>query len=187
MVGHIAETGQVIACDFRPGNASPARENLEFIQQCEQSLPDECFIQSLRIDAAGYQEEIIKHCDRRSINYAIRAKMNAAVKEQIDSLTDADWQPLLNKQGKEVENQDACRIIHWIGKYEKPFTLIIQRTQIKGQSELDLGDDNTSEEVCSGNYIYRAIATNRSDWSNSHIIHWYNQRGEGSENRIKEL
>lgn len=55
MVGNIAELGQVVDCDFRSGNASPARENLEFIQQCEQSLPDECFIQSLRIDAAGYQ------------------------------------------------------------------------------------------------------------------------------------
>ena len=53
MVGHISETGQIVACDFRPGNASPMRENLEFIQQCEQSLPEECFVKSLRIDAAG--------------------------------------------------------------------------------------------------------------------------------------
>ena len=39
MVGHIAETGQVVACDFRAGNASPMRGNLEFIQQCERGLP----------------------------------------------------------------------------------------------------------------------------------------------------
>jgi len=39
----------------------------------------------------------------------------------------------------------------------------------------------------SGHYIYRAIATNRDDWDNSKIVHWYNQRGEDSENRIKEL
>ena len=113
--------------------------------------------------------------------------MSAAVKEQIDSMTDADWKPLLNKQGKEVKDQDTCRITHWIGKYEKPFTLIIQRMRIKGQTELDLWNNNTGEEVYSGDYIYRAIATNRNDWSNSHIIHWYNQRGEDSENRIKEL
>ncbi len=55
MVSQIAETGQIVACDFRAGNASPARENLEFIQQCQQSLPDGCFVQSLRIDTAGYQ------------------------------------------------------------------------------------------------------------------------------------
>jgi len=32
-------------------------------------------------------------------------------------------------------------------------------------------------------YIYRAIATNRD----KKLIYWYNQRGEESENRIKEL
>ena len=35
--------------------------------------------------------------------------------------------------------------------------------------------------------MYRAIATNHDDWSDSEIVHWYNQRGEASENRIKEL
>ena len=29
--------------------------------------------------------------------------------------------------------------------------------------------------------------TNQKDWTDSQIIHWYNQRGEDSENRIKEL
>ena len=36
-------------------------------------------------------------------------------------------------------------------------------------------------------YIYRAIATNRTDLTDSESIHWYNQRAEASENRIKEL
>ena len=66
MVGHIAETGQIVAADFRPGNASPARENLEFIKQCQQSLPKGCIIGALRIDAAGYQTRIIKYCDEKT-------------------------------------------------------------------------------------------------------------------------
>ena len=31
MVGHIAQTGQVVSCDFREGNQFPNSENLEFI------------------------------------------------------------------------------------------------------------------------------------------------------------
>jgi hypothetical protein len=31
MVGHVAETGQIVACDFRQGNTPPAKQNLEFI------------------------------------------------------------------------------------------------------------------------------------------------------------
>jgi hypothetical protein len=37
MVGHIAETGQIVAVDFRKGNAPPAHANLEFIKQCQQA------------------------------------------------------------------------------------------------------------------------------------------------------
>lgn len=67
MVGHVAETGQVVASDFRDGNTAPAKDNLAFIEQCQQSLPDDCFVQSLRIDAAGYQTKIIQHCDAKNI------------------------------------------------------------------------------------------------------------------------
>ncbi|MCF6346426.1 MAG: hypothetical protein L3J00_08170 [Thiomicrorhabdus sp.] len=40
MVGHIAQTGQIVAIDFREGNISPAKDNLAFIKQCQQSLPE---------------------------------------------------------------------------------------------------------------------------------------------------
>ena len=56
MVGHIAETGQVAACDFREGNTAPAAENLEFIKTCEQSLPEGCFVKALRIDAKCFNK-----------------------------------------------------------------------------------------------------------------------------------
>jgi hypothetical protein len=187
MVGHVAQTGQVVAADFRTGNASPARENLAFIQQCEQSLPDSCFVQSLRIDGAGYQKKIIQYCDDKNIKYAIRAKSCAAIKEQIEGLSDEQWQPLLNKQSEPIAGQDTCRMVHWISDYEKPFTLVIQRKQIKGQVALELDSQEKCDEIVSGGYVYRAIATNQDDWSDSQVIHWYNQRAEDSENRIKEL
>ena len=187
MVGHIAETGQIVACDFREGNTSPAKENLEFIRQCQKSLPKDCFIKSLRIDAAGYPTKIIQYSDTESISYAIRAKMNSVIKSQIKGLKDSDWQPLTNKKGDAVASQETFRTVHCIGDYEKPFTLILQRTRIKGQVELALENDNSEEETTVDGYLYRAIATNQNEWSNSEIIHWYNQRGEDSENRIKEL
>ena len=187
MVGHVAEVGQIVACDFRNGNASPAKENLEFIHQCEHSLPDGCFVQSLRIDAAGYQKKIIQYCDTKNIRYAIRAKTSATIKEQMNALTEADWQPLLNKQGNPITGQHTTRLFHWISDYEKPFTLVIQRKRLHGQAELDLGNPCTGEAICADGYLYRAIATNQEEWSNTQIIHWYNQRAEDSENRIKEL
>ena len=39
MVGHIAETGQVVASDFRRGNRPPNFDNLGFIRRCMRALP----------------------------------------------------------------------------------------------------------------------------------------------------
>jgi hypothetical protein len=187
MVGHIAEVGQIVGCDFRPGNASPARENLEFIQHCEQGLPGGVRVARLRIDAAGYQQKAIEHCGQHNIAYAIRAKLSRAVKAQIEVLKGSDWQPLVYRNGETSKTEQACRIVHWIGGYEVPFTLVIQRKPIKGQTSLDLGQDDGQDQLSDGRYIYRAIATNREALSDSGAIHWYNQRGGDSENRIKEL
>ena len=40
MVGHIAQTGQVVAVDFRQGNVPPNKDNLACIQQCQRSFPN---------------------------------------------------------------------------------------------------------------------------------------------------
>ena len=80
--------------------------------------------------------------------------------------------------------QDTCRTSFCIGAYEKPFTLILQRTAVSGQARLDLdssadsedssedNSENSSEEINAGAYIYRGIATNRDSLSDSEIVHW---------------
>jgi len=110
------------------------------------------------------------------------------IKHELDSLDESAWNPMLNKYGEEIRKQQTYRTVNCIGDYEQPFTLIIQRKRIDGQTELDLTKDlNETEEIICDKYIYRAIATNRSNLSDSELIHWYNQRAEDSENRIKEL
>ena len=75
MAGHIAETRQIVAVDFRQGNSPPAQDNLAFIKQCQQSLPEGCTLNALRIDAAGDQIKIIQHCDEEGIEYAMAVKV----------------------------------------------------------------------------------------------------------------
>ena len=72
---------------------------------------------------------------------------------------------------------------------ESAFTLVVQRTRKGGQQALDLGEDATADEttMTDGRYIYRALVTNRDELTDSEIVHWYNQRGEDSENRIKAV
>jgi hypothetical protein len=143
----------------------------------------------LRIDAAGYQTKIIRYYDDNTIEYAIRAKINATLRTQIAVIKDMDCEPLLDKQENAVLDQENTddRTRYCIGDYEKPFTLIIQRKAISGQAALDLEAADDAEEVCVGGYVYRAVATTRDPLSNSQIIHGDNPCAEDSENRIKEL
>jgi hypothetical protein len=187
MVGHIAETGQVVAVDFRQGNVPPAQDNLAFIKQCQQALPEGCALNALRIDAAGYQIKIIEYCDDQDIQYAIRAKTSATMRAQIEAASDSDWQLLVDKKGKAVKGQDTYRTSICIGDYKKAFTLVVQRKAIQGQASLELEVESSADEICAGGYVYRAIATNRDGLNDSEVVHWYNQRAEDSENRIKEL
>ena len=189
MAGHIAETGGLVHVDFREGNVSPKANNMEFIHQCADKLPSDVCIKYLRIDCAGYQEAIFKHCDTHSIQYAIRAMMSQDIRDTIAQASQKDWEPLVHKNGELSKTQSHLRTVHCIGSYEKAFTLIIQRKLKKGQGELDVSQSKSTsnDELTIGNYVYRAIATNKDHLSNSAIVHWYNARGEDSENRIKEL
>ena len=99
--------------------------------------------------------------DEQGIEYAIRAKTSAAMRAQIAAVNASDWMPFHDKKGEAVSGQDTYRTSFCIGEYEKAFTLIIQRTAVIGQTSLDLGLPDSAEEINSGAYIYRAIATNR--------------------------
>ena len=187
MVGYIAETGQVVATDFREGNIAPASNNLEFIEQCQEALPEGVIIKALRIDAAGYQVAIIDRCIDNNILFAIRAKMSKSLKQLITQTPEESWQPLLNRDGKTIEGECTTRVVHAMEASKHAFSVVVQRKLLKGQQTLDL-ETAPSEELLEHNgYLYRAIANNQERMNNNEIIHWYNQRGEHCENRIKEL
>ena len=190
MLGHIAETGQVVGYDFREGNVPPSKDNLAFIQHCVQSLPEGFALKALRADAASYQKSIIKYCDQQNMKYAIRAKMSSNIKDMIKQIADTDWQPILDNSGK-ATGQSTYRTVHCIGDYEKSFCLVIQRQAKTGQLEIELEDANNEigakDEYQNQHYIYRCIATNMDAKTDFEIIDWYNQRAECSENKIKEL
>ena len=188
MLGHIGETGQAVGCEFRAGNVPPAQDNAGFIGTCVAGLPAGVRVTCLRADAAGYQEAVLAYCDEHEIAYVVRATRSKAMKAWILERPESAFTPL-ERDGKAVAGQETYRGVWAMDGYDKAFTLVVQRTRKGGQQSLDLGDDGADDETAmtDGRYLYRALATNRDELSDSEIIHWYNQRGEDSENRIKEL
>lgn len=188
MVGHLVETEQVAAIDFRDGNVPPNKANLQFIKQCEASLPKGVTVSKVRIDAAGYQSDVINDLMDSGKGFAIRAKMDDTVKESISSIKAEKWKVLIYADGSESKTQEVARTVHVMGETEA-FTLVVQRKRINQgdnaslETFIEAGDD----AVTRGEYMYRAIATNLDKKTDHGIVHWYNLRGETSENKIKQF
>ena len=106
----------VVAAEFREGNESPNKKNLEFIQRCQSALPDGVSVSHVRIDAAGYQPAVINHAMDNGMGFAIHAKMDGTVKETISGIKDSDWRSLVYRDGRESDTEQVCRTLHVMTK-----------------------------------------------------------------------
>ena len=168
IVGHLAEHGLVVGDDFREGNVAPATRNLAFITHCVRQMPKGKRITALRSDSAAYQAEIINYCEQERIQFAIGADLDEAVVGAIRDIPEKDWKPY--KSGYIAET------VHCMEKTEEAFRLIVIRRPYQGTL---FSEDEVSLK-------YTVIATNRTEPAEG-VLTWYHQRGECSENRIKEL
>ena len=168
MVGHLAENGMVVGDEFREGNDSPSARNLEFIKHCRKQLPKGKKLKALRSDSAGYQADIINYCEQEGIAYAIGAVLDEAVMGAIGSIGADAWKP--------YQNGYIAETVHCMEKTKEAFRLVVIRRAY--QKEM-FGEEDVGQK-------YKVVATNKEE-SGKAVIEWYNQRGDCSENRIKEL
>jgi len=168
MVGHLAENGLVIGDEFREGNEAPASRNLEFIKYCVKQMPKGKRINGFRADSAAYQAEIINYCEASGILFAIGGDLDQSVVRLINSLGENDWQ--------DYRNGFIAETVHCMNKTKQAFRLIVIRRPVEGKL---FGEADETEK-------YTVIVTNRTE-NAEEVVRWYNQRGESSENRIKEL
>lgn len=170
IVGHIAETGMVVNDEFRDGNVSPNARNLSFIRQCYAKMPNGKKITRFRADGASYQANIFNWCEENKVKFAVGGHMDLSVKTKISELKKTDWK-------KYQDTSSITKITHCMENTDKAFDLIVIRRP--WQPDLLVPDADDSKR-------YVLIATNIKGKPES-IVRWYNQRGEASENRIKEL
>jgi len=165
MIGHLAEAGVVIHEEFREGNIAPATRNLEFIKACEARMPKGHTIAHVRLDSAGYQADIFNYCEQTGKTFAIGGRLDASTQKVIADIPDAAW--------KHCPDCSLAETLHCMNKTEKAFRLIV----VKYKRQAELFDDKPK---------YHVIASNRVESTEATLI-WYRQRGEVSENGIKEL
>ena len=165
MIGHLAEAGVVIHDEFREGHIAPATQNLEFIQACEARLPKGHRIAQVRLDSAGYQADIFNYCEDTGKTFAIGGRLDAPTLQAIAEIPETSW--------KRYADCAVAETVHSMNDTRKSFRLIV----VKYPRQAELFDDAPK---------YHVIASNRVESAADTLI-WYRQRGEVSENGIKEL
>ncbi len=169
MVGHLGENGLVVLDQFREGNTAPAARNLEFMQACEKELPKGKRIAAVRADSAAYQAEILNWCDKTGKVFALGADQDTAVKAAIKMIPEAEW--ISFRDGQIAET------VHCMNRTQHAFRLVVMRRL----QQADLLDKTVPL------YRYHAVASNRGNESAAATMEWYSNRGDASENRIKDV
>ena len=179
MVGHI-NGGYVIDVDFREGNIAPADENLEFLKQCVAQLPIGRQLDRFRADSASYQAAIFNYCDTEQIIFTISGQKDSSVWRGIKEIKDKEWERLNDRE-------DISEFIHTMGQTDNAFRMIVIKrdiTPVLPTLELYISEEVKAQYE---DERYYCIATNDITLSAEKIVVLHRQRGETSENKIKEL
>lgn len=165
MVGHLAEAGVILYDEFREGNVAPATNNLAFIQASEAQLPKGHNIAHVRLDSAGYQAGIFNYCEATGKTFAIGGRLDAPTLKVIGDIPELAW--------THYADCSVAETLHSMNETAKALRLIV----VKYKRQAALFDDAPH---------YHAIASNRVESTEATLL-WYRQRGEVSENGIKEI
>jgi len=90
-----AETGLVVADEFRDGNVPASQRIKELVDQAAATLPhrpaDDPWQISVRSDSAAYEQAILDHWHTRGWRFAVSADLSKALKREIVALPPEAW------------------------------------------------------------------------------------------------
>lgn len=92
-----AETGLVLADEFREGNVPASDGNRRLVDEAYQALPPGGWEVYIRSDSAAYEQDNLDHWDRRGWKFAVSADMGPHLKEAVVSLAPQSWQMIEEK------------------------------------------------------------------------------------------
>jgi hypothetical protein len=88
-----AETGLVLAEQFRDGNVPASQRIQELVDAAYARLPAGDWQVSVRSDSAAYEQAVLDHWQGRGWRFAVSADMSPALRREIEALPLDAWQP----------------------------------------------------------------------------------------------
>lgn len=90
-----AETGLVLADEFRDGNVPAGKDIARVVDEAYESLPqhEAGWQVNVRSDSAAYDQDVLAHWAKRGWRFAVSADMTRQLRAEIEALPPAAWQP----------------------------------------------------------------------------------------------
>lgn len=183
-----AEMNVVLADEFRDGNVPAQQEPLRVAQRAFAALPDTVREYYFRGDSACEEEGLLTWLRNQQrpggpqgfIGFAVSARMNPLLKEEILAAQESRWQPYSEDSGatKECAQVDYFPEETAENHYREPLRCIAIRIR-KKQGELF--DDGAAVK-------YFAVRTNLWDWAPKKLLQWHREKAgtiEGAHAVIK--
>ncbi len=95
-----AETGLVLADEFRQGNVLAGHGIKEIVDAAYDILPPGRWRVRVRSDSAAYQQQVLDHWQERGWEFAVSADMSRQLRKEIEALPSEAWKVWrINKEG----------------------------------------------------------------------------------------
>jgi len=94
-----AETGLVLADEFREGNVPASMDNRRLVDEAYQALPVGAWEIWVRSDAAGYGQGNLDHWDSQGWKFAVSASMSPQLRAVMEAVPDDSWRLMEDKRG----------------------------------------------------------------------------------------
>jgi len=94
-----AETGLVLADEFREGNVPASMDNRRLVDEAYQALPVGAWDIWIRSDSAAYEQGNLDHWDSQGWKFAVSADMSRQLRELVEAVPDDSWSLMEDKRG----------------------------------------------------------------------------------------
>ncbi len=171
-----AELNVVLADEFRDGNVPAQQQPLRVVQRAFAALPETVGEYYFRGDSACEEEALLSWLrnperpdgPRGFLGFAVSARMNPALREEILATPAERWQPY-SEDGEAIKE---CAQVDYFPKetaqnhYREPLRCIAIRIR-KKQGELFAGGEAVK---------YFAVRTNLWDWKPKRLLEWHREK-----------
>jgi hypothetical protein len=176
MVAMWAEMNVVVAEEFRDGNVPVLKDPLRVAQRAFAALPVTIRERYFRGDSGCDEAELLswlrdeKRADGPEglIGFAVSARVNPALREEIESVAEEKWQPY----GEDSEVVKECAQVDYFpeetaaNRYREPLRTIAIRIRKKQQ---ELFADGSAVK-------HFAVRTNLWDWKPKRLLEWHREK-----------